>query len=432
MNHPTPAIARIPERMVAMNEALVLASLRQHELIEAAELLNARLKEEIAERMRAEEALRDAQKMEAIGQLAGGLAHDLNNYLAVIIGNLDLLNDLPQISEEASKFVAAAIGGAERGAELTRSLLAFARRQPLDPRVIDPGARIADLTRMLDRTIGENIVIDLGVPEGLWPIMVDGAQFDTCVVNLANNARDAMPKGGTLSIALSNIPAGKNVGGCAAHSRDRVLIEFTDTGLGMTPQTLARVFEPFFTTKGPSHGTGLGLSMTHGFVHQSGGTIDVASMPGNGTSISIFLPRVPEAVVELAARPRPAPLQRGCERILLVEDNKNVRATAGDQLTSLGYDVTSVESGDAAVVMLENNAGSFDLVFSDVMMPGKVDGAELARLVLSRWPCLRVLLTTGFSGGAVTLLEEEKAVGVLCKPYRKADLARAVRSRLDD
>lgn len=285
---------------------------------------------------------------------------------------------------------------------------------------------------MLDRTIGENIVIDLGVPEGLWPIMVDGAQFDTCVVNLANNARDAMPKGGTLSIALSNIPAGKNVGGCAAHSRDRVLIEFTDTGLGMTPQTLARVFEPFFTTKGPSHGTGLGLSMTHGFVHQSGGTIDVASMPGNGTSISIFLPRVPEAVVELAARPRPAPLQRGCERILLVEDNKNVRATAGDQLTSLGYDVTSVESGDAAVVMLENNAGSFDLVFSDVMMPGKVDGAELARLVLSRWPCLRVLLTTGFSGGAVTLLEEEKAVGVLCKPYRKADLARAVRSRLDD
>jgi CheY-like chemotaxis protein len=380
------------------------------------------------------EQLREAQKMEAIGRLTGGLAHDLNNYLAVIMGNLDLLTDVTDAGSEASKLIEAAIGGALRGAELTRSLLAFSRRQPLDSRVIDVGARIANVTAMLKRTIGENIAIELHAAEGLWPVKIDGAQLDTCVVNLANNARDAMPNGGKWSIALSNVSAqDADPAAAGPPPGDHVLIEFTDTGMGMSQTTLTRIFEPFFTTKGPGHGTGLGLSMAHGFVHQSHGTIRVTSRPGEGTSVCIYLPRALEAVAVAPVQPKAAPLPGGHERILLVEDNEHVRATASDQLGSLGYVVVAAESGDAALALLEKNPSGFDLLFSDVMMPGQIDGFELARIALERWPQMPTLMASGFAGGAGPALEDkesERGFTVLRKPYRKAELARAVRSKL--
>ena len=386
---------------------------------------------DVTRQLRLGEQLREAQKMEAIGRLTGGLAHDLNNYLAVIIGNLDLLAELPP-ADEAALLIEGAIGGALRGAELTRSLLAFSRRQPLAPKVIDLGKRVAGMTKMLRRTIGENIVVELDAPIGLWPVRIDGTQLDTCIVNLANNARDAMPDGGRLSIALSNVlAADEDAMEQGAVRQDHVLIEFADTGRGMSHETLGHVFEPFFTTKGPGHGTGLGLSMVHGFVHQSEGTILVESIPGNGTVVRVRLPRASEQAGGPAASSKTSPMLPGHERILLVEDNEHVRATAAGQLAALGYEVIAAENGDRALALLEENGGGVDMVFSDIMMPGRVDGLELARIVRGRWPDMPVLLTSGFSGGEAAENDAaECGTAVLRKPYRKDDLARAVRGMI--
>ncbi|CAN5684075.1 hypothetical protein BH11PSE3_BH11PSE3_17810 [soil metagenome] len=231
---------------------------------------------DVTERIATERQLREAQRMEAIGQLTGGLAHDMNNYLAVIIGNLDLLAEAPGLDPQAPKLIANAISGVERGAELTKSLLAFSRRQPLDPAVLDIGPRIAEVARLIRRTIGERIVFDVRIAPDLWPVEIDGAQLDTAIVNLAVNARDAMPAGGRLTIEAHNVSRDA----AASPAGDHVLIEVSDTGCGMSPETVARVFEPFFSTKGPGHGTGLGLSMVHGFVNQSGGTIRLARRVG--------------------------------------------------------------------------------------------------------------------------------------------------------
>ena len=230
-----------------------------------------------------------------------------------------------------------------------------------------------------------------------------------------------------LSISIRNATADDE----HAPPGDYVLIELADTGVGMSAETLARIFEPFFTTKGPRHGTGLGLSTVHGFVHQSGGVIDVASRPGEGTTVRIFLARAAEADPVQAARRKASTLPGGSERILLVEDNDQVRAVAAEQLTSLVYGVVETENGDTALALLEKKGDEFDLVFTDMMMPGQIDGFELAQLVLERWPGKKVLLTSGFSGGVADELEEQAAgVTVLRKPYRKADLARAVRAAL--
>ena len=297
----------------------------------------------------------------------------------------------------------------------------------LHPKVSDIGQRVGEVAKLVKRTIGEIIVVEVSTPVGLWPVKIDGAQLDTCIVNLTDNAREAMLKGGTLSISVRNATAKDE----SAPAGDHVVIELADTGIGMDAETLARVYESFFTTKGPKHGTGLGLSMVHGFVHQSGGVIDIASELGEGTTVRLFLPRAVEAGAVSAGRPKAGSLPHGSERILLVEDNEQVRAVAVEQLTSLGYCVVETENGDTALALLEKKSGEFDLVFSDMTMPGLVDGFELAQLVLERWPSKKVLLTSGFSGGVGDKLEEQAmGVTVIRKPYRKADLARAVRATL--
>jgi PAS domain S-box-containing protein len=381
---------------------------------------------DVTERLKIEERLREVQRMEAIGKLTGGLAHDLNNYLAVIMGNLDLLGEHVQGDAGMAKLIEGALAGAERSAELTRSLLAFSRQQPLTPRIIDVGDRIGEIARLLKRAIGEKIVLDMEVAPEIWPVEIDGAQLDSAMVNLANNARDAMPDGGRLRIIVRNATSGAS----GQHSSDHVLIEVIDTGLGMDDAIRARAFEPFFSTKGPAHGTGLGLSMVHGFVHQSGGTISLASTLGKGTTVQLMLPRCLHQPAS-ATVPGKAALLRGTERVLVVEDNADVRAMLVVQLKSLGYSLVEAESGDAALILLERRAGDFDLVITDIVMAGKVDGLALARIVHERWPKLAILLTTGF---AEVIPDAEDGKGshfaVLRKPYRKADIAQAIRAAL--
>jgi signal transduction histidine kinase/CheY-like chemotaxis protein len=381
---------------------------------------------DVTEQFKVEAQLREAQRMEAIGQLTGGLAHDLNNYLAVIMGNLDLLAEHAHAIPEMLGLIEGALDGAERGAELTRSLLAFSRRQPLDPKVLDVGERIFDVTRLLKRTIGEKIVVEMQIARDLWPVMVDGAQLDSAIVNLANNARDAMPEGGTLTIAARNSSSGAADG----LTGDHVLIEVTDTGRGMDSGTLGQAFEPFFSTKKEGHGTGLGLSMVHGFVHQSGGTIRLASSVGKGTVVRILLPRSSEPLAIPPKRPATA-MVRGTENVVLVDDNDDVRETVAEALKSLGYRVTEAASGDAALDLLESRAGEFDVVVTDVIMPGKLDGLALGRIVRKRWPELGILLTTGFAGDSDNDPDGGAAeFSVLTKPYRKEELARMLRSAL--
>jgi PAS domain S-box-containing protein len=382
---------------------------------------------DVTEQLKIGERLREVQRMEAIGQLVGGLAHDLNNYVAVMMGNLDMLAECSSNDPKAPRLIGAALAGAERAAELTRSLLAFSRRQPLNPRILDIGERIGDIARLLKRVVGEKIVLDVRVAPGLWPVEIDGAQLDSAIVNLASNARDAMPDGGALAIVVKNAPSGpaeQPVG-------DHVLVEVIDGGRGMDAATLARAFEPFFSTKGPGHGTGLGLSMVHGFVHQSGGTIRLASTQGKGTTVQLYLPRMSPRVAAAEPPMGEVPPSPAEECVLVVEDQADVREMVAAQLASLGYRVVEAESGDAALTLLESRASEFDLLISDMIMPGKVDGLALARIARERWPGLAILLTTGFAdrgddAGKAKAVEFD----VLRKPYRRVDIARAVRAAL--
>ena len=382
---------------------------------------------DIDDRKMMEQQLYQAQRMEAIGQLTGGLAHDFNNYLAVIMGNLDMLAERGQGDPEATKLVQAAISGTQRGAELTRSLLAFSRRQPLDPKVLDVGEHIGAVVRLLRRTVGERIALELRVAPNLWPVKIDGAQLDSTMINLANNARDAMPSGGTVTIEVRNASADM----ADAPAGDHVLVEVRDCGIGMDATTLARAFDPFFSTKGAGRGSGLGLSMVHGFVHQSGGAIRLASTVGKGTTVRVFLPRsaVPAAIPVNAAA---AKYPRGTENVILVDDNDAVRETVAETLKSLGYRVTEAVNGDAALQLLEESAGKFDLLMSDMVMPGKIDGSALSRIARGRWARLGILLTTGFAGDNDGAARDRVAdFDILVKPFRKEDLARAVRRTLE-
>ena len=382
---------------------------------------------DVTARDRIERQLREVQRLDAIGRLTGGLAHDLNNYLVVVMGNLDMLAERVHEDAEAMTLVDGAIGGAVRSAELTRSLLAFSRRQPLDPKITDVGQRVGEVAKLLKRAIGEKIAVGFGTSSDVWRVEIDGAQLDNCIVNLANNARDAMPSGGTLTITVRNVAGG----GPDGLPGDNVLIELSDTGCGMTPQDLAQAFEPFFSTKGEGHGTGLGLSMVHGFVHQSGGIIRMTSVLGRGTNVRIFIPRAPDRGREgLTERRLHKPLPAGHETILVVEDNAGVRETVVNHLTSFGYRVIEATTGDAALHALESGEHPIDLVFTDVVMPGQIDGLALARLVLGRWPGKKVLLTSGFSAGSDEPKAQVSGLHTIFKPYRKAELAQAVRAAL--
>jgi signal transduction histidine kinase len=382
---------------------------------------------------RAGEQLHQAQKMEAIGNMTGGMAHDFNNLLAVVIGNLDLLQDRVGRDPEAGALVESALQASERGAELTRQLLAFARRQPLAPKIVDINELVGGTMRLLDRVLEENIEVVLVTAPDAWPVVIDPAQLGTAIANLANNARDAMPGGGKLTIETKNTHLDSDY--AAANPEvvpgDYVLLEVSDTGTGMSPEILDQVFEPFFTTKEAGRGTGLGLSMVFGFVKQSQGHIKIYSELGHGTVLRIYLPRAEPAVEAgdtAAATPVESPRD---ERILVVEDNHGVRGVVTRQLRDLGYAVLEADNPQAALDMLRDPAVAVDLLFTDLIMPG-MNGVELADAALALRPDLRVLFTSGYSGSSLQHDDRLKdSANFLSKPYRKQDLAKKLRVILD-
>jgi PAS domain S-box-containing protein len=375
---------------------------------------------DITERKQLEQDLLHASKLEAVGRLTGGIAHDFNNMLSVVIGNLDLLQKSLKGNERAQKRVRMALEGAQRCADLTHRLLAFSRRQPLQATTISVSTVMSGLLELMHRTLGENIRVELTGLDDIWPVHVDRAQLEAALLNLAVNARDAMPNGGALRIHLEN----RTVDG-PAPSGDYVVISVADTGIGMPPHVLERVFEPFFTTKETGKGTGLGLSMVYGFVQQSNGHIEVDSTPDEGTTIRLFFPRSHNEIAAAGSAPQAAEMQafgRG-EPALVVEDNSDVRQVAVSTLKSLGFTVTETETADEAADLLKNSC-DFKLVLSDVRMPGKLNGADLAGLIKKKYPTVCVLLTTGYVEDA-ELIEE---IDLLYKPYRAADLALKIQS----
>jgi PAS domain S-box-containing protein len=380
------------------------------------------------------EQLRQAQKMEAVGQLTGGLAHDFNNLLAIIIGNLDLLREIRQDDLVTEELVRDALESALRGADLTRRLLAFARRQPLQPERADINEVIGGIVKLLTRTLGENIAIELALSPTVWPVLIDRAQFEAAIANLATNARDAMPRGGTLLIDTRNGQLDADY--AAAHDDvtpgDYVVIEVSDSGCGMPPETLARIFEPFFTTKGQGKGTGLGLSMVFGFMKQSGGHITVYSEPGKGSTFRLYLPSLkPVAIPQIERSTKPA-WRGGSETILVVEDNAGLRRIVVRQLSEAGYHVLQAPDAAAAMGLFEGSE-PIHLLLSDIVMPGEMDGRDLARAVARRRPLIKVLLTSGFPDVRLPGSgSRSPGSRLLIKPYRKEELLRAVREAIDD
>jgi CheY-like chemotaxis protein len=371
--------------------------------------------------------------MEAIGQLTGGMAHDFNNLLGIIIGNLDLLQPLLGAQPETGDLVDEALAAALRGADLTQRLLAFARRQPLQPIRIALNPHVTEITKLLTRTLGERMRISLDLADDAWPVLVDPARFEACIINLATNARDAMPHGGTLSIGTGNRQLDADY--AASHPEviagDYAMVEVSDTGTGMAPDVLARIFEPFFTTKGPGKGTGLGLSMVFGFLKQSNGHISAYSEPGVGTTFRLYLPRAEDGIDEWRSVVVPVIRRGDGETVLVVEDSEPLRRVVTRQLRELGY--TVIEAVDAAAALDILGRESIALVFTDIVMPGEFDGFELTRIILERWPSMKVLLTSGFPetkiNGALDGLAG--SVRLLGKPYRNADLARMVREVIE-
>jgi PAS domain S-box-containing protein len=389
--------------------------------------------QDITARRLIERQLAQAQKMEAIGNLTGGMAHDFNNVLGIIMGNLDLLNRLVAPETAAAELCGEALEGAARCADLIRRLLAFARRQSLRPQRIDVNELVSNIGRLLGRTLGEDIALKLNLEAALWPVLADPAQLEAALVNFATNARDAMPKGGQLDITTRNVEL--DAGYAALHPDVRpgchALIEITDTGTGIPPEIIGHIFEPFFTTKESGKGTGLGLAMTFGFVKQSDGHLAVYSEPGMGTTFRLYLPRNEVDAAASAAAPDLGSVAGGDETVLVVEDDARLRLAAGRQLTALGYRVRDAQNAAAALAILARG-DRVSLLFTDVVMPGTTDGVDLARQATRLWPDLKVLLTSGFPGvRGIDNLGAASPFRMLNKPYRRDELAHAVREVLD-
>jgi PAS domain S-box-containing protein len=382
----------------------------------------------------AEEQLRQSQKMEAVGQLTGGIAHDFNNILMVILANAD------ELQEEATSEAALVTARLEpiteavlRASALTRQLLAFSRTQPLNPTRTDLNDLVSDTGKLLHRALGEHIEIDSALAGGLWTVNIDRTQLETALVNLCVNARDAMPGGGKLLIETRNVSLDKDniTQANDVAPGDYVMLSVTDTGSGMSPETRAKVFEPFFTTKEVGKGTGLGLSMVYGFIKQSNGHITIHSELGRGTTFRLYLPRN-DGVQEKAAVRNTAPLPRGAERILVVEDEPLVRAGVVRQLQSLGYSVSQAPDGAAGIASFEAAPKPYDLLLTDVVMPGRMNGRVFADEVARRWPTTRVIFISGYAENAVLHDgQADEGVLLLSKPFRKKDLAEIVRRALD-
>ncbi|WP_293380751.1 PAS domain-containing sensor histidine kinase [Phenylobacterium sp.] len=373
---------------------------------------------------KAREALGQAQKMEAIGRLTGGVAHDFNNLLTVIRASADFLRRPDLTDEKRARYVEAIASTADRAALLTSQLLAFARRQPLQPEVFDLGSRLRSLQHIVGTTIGAAVGFELILPETPQFVDADPSQFETAILNMVINARDAMPRGGAITITCAEASGVPAVRGHSAAAGDFLTVEVADTGAGMSSETVLRIFEPFFTTKAVDKGTGLGLSQVYGFAKQSRGEIDVRSEAGVGTRFTLYLPR---AIRAIRAPPDPAsapPEILPARRILLVEDNEGVGNFAADLLKELGQEITWVGDAQAAIAALETGADRFDVVFSDVVMPG-MSGIELGQLITARWPHLEVILTSGYSH--VIVEEGTHGFPLLKKPYSVDGLLSALR-----
>jgi len=387
---------------------------------------------DITDQRQSEERIRQAQKMEAIGNLTGGMAHDFNNVLGVIIGNLDLARTLLAENDAVSELLGEATAAAVSAAEMTRRLLAFARQQPLRPQRIDVNVQVAGIVRLLRRTLGEDIVIALDLAADLWPVVADAAQLEAAITNLATNARDAMPNGGKLSITTVNreLDADYAATNIDVTPGTYAAIEVTDTGSGMPPEVVEHIFEPFYTTKDTGRGTGLGLSMVFGFIKQSGGHVSVYSEPGVGTTFRLYFPCAELASEQAEEHKEPAARRGAGETVLAVEDNPGLRRIVLRQLRQLGYRSLEADGPAAALAVLEKE--KVDLLFTDVVMPGGIDGIALAKQAVARWPGLRVVLTSGFPGTKIDdqLGPLEGAVRLLSKPYRTGDLARLLRETL--
>jgi signal transduction histidine kinase/DNA-binding response OmpR family regulator len=380
-------------------------------------------------RVRAEAIARQSQKMEAIGHLTGGVAHDFNNLLQIISANLDLAvaGSAANADARLRERLQNAIGAVARGSRLTAQLLAFARRQALEPKSVDMGRIIRDMSDMLRRTLGETIAVETVIAGGLWNTLVDPSQVENTVLNLTINARDAMPNGGKITLEVANAYLDDTY--AAAHAEvsagQYVMLAVTDTGTGMTPEVMARVFEPFFTTKPEGKGTGLGLAQAYGFTKQSGGHIKIYSEIGHGTTIKLYLPRTRREADKLETTAQPA--EGGSEHILVVEDDEGVRAAVVDMLTDLGYRVSKAENAEAALEVLKTE--SPDLIFTDVVMPGAIHTRDFTARAVAMHPGVRVLYTSGYTQNAIVhngKLDDDALL--LSKPYRKDELARKLRS----
>jgi len=386
---------------------------------------------DLTERREAEERLRQAQKMQAIGQLTGGIAHDFNNMLTVIIGAIEALADRVADRPELAGLARMIDEAATRGANLTQQLLAFARKQPLWPRRTDINALIIETARLLQPTLGEQVEIESMLDESAWHAIIDPTQLSAALINLAVNARDAMPNGGKLRFETANIILDETDAhdDPDVHPGGYVMIAVSDSGTGIPAALLDKVFEPFFTTKEVGKGTGLGLSMVYGFVKQSGGHISVESEEGNGTTIKLYLPRSPGAADRADAASASA-LAGGGETILVVEDDALTRKFVVTQLESLGYRSVSASTGAEALALVDQGV-TFDLLFTDIILPDGLNGRQLAAEVAKRRPSLRVLYTSGYAEHAIEQLGGlGPGIALLSKPYRKADLARRIRETL--
>jgi PAS domain S-box-containing protein len=383
------------------------------------------LEAEIRRREEAHAALIQAQRMEAFGQLTGGIAHDFNNLLTIITGNLELLGSKLDGGPEAT-LLKRASDAADMGAALTKRLLTFARRRRLTPQILDVNEMILNLTEILQRSLGEPIALTTMLAGNVGRIRTDASELENAILNLAINARDAMPDGGNLVIESRNATAeeaGMPKGG------EFVLISVSDTGHGMSPDVLEHVFEPFFTTKEPGRGTGLGLSTVYGFAEQSGGRATIESAPGRGTTVNLYLPRAAEQTEPAAGPAEPVPLSENCETVLVVEDNPEVRELTLQRVEGLGYVAIEAENGAAAIRMLE--AGEdVQIVLSDIVMAGGVSGYDVARWVREHAPHIKVLLTTGYAAEEAEAKPDAADVAILRKPYKRADLALALREAL--
>jgi signal transduction histidine kinase len=412
----------IEERKRAAQRLEELVAARTHQLQDAYR----RLRAEVAERERTEEALRQAQKMEAIGQMTGGVAHDFNNLLTAVLGNLELALRRTE-DERLRRYLTGATEAAQRGARLTEQLLAFSRKQRLEPESVDLNGLVSGMQGLLHSTLGPTVRIDTTMQVDLWPAMVDATQLELAILNLAINSRDAMPGGGQITVGTSN-SSGSDAGRPSdLGAGDFVVVSVADTGTGMSEEVLAHAFEPFFTTKTVGGGTGLGLSQVYGFARQSGGSVRIDTGPGRGTTVCVYVPRAANRPGERTADAPAPPLARKETTILVVDDDRDVRRLAVAGLESLGYTIVEGESGQDALKALASSNG-IDLLLVDFAMPEQ-NGVEVIRLVKEKRPELPVVLMTGYAVAA-GLQKGDAAGPILKKPFTLAELAAQIDTAL--